>query len=127
MAVILRTKNRAVYGRIKSNVLSQKERGKSRWDGACLGTNPYRQVNGAVQTKVYVIPALWNIKSGRAVGKSKSAAATNKELDRITLDIHSAYKDLLAKKETVSALEVKNAFQGISSEQSRHKPQNGNL
>ena len=68
-------------------------------------------------TKVYVIPALWNIKSGRAVGKSKSAAATNKELDRITLDIHSAYKDLLAKKETVSALEVKNAFQGVSSEQ----------
>ena len=31
------------------NVLPQKERGKSRWDGACLGTNPYRQVNGAVQ------------------------------------------------------------------------------
>lgn len=49
-------------------------------------------------TKVYVIPALWNIKSGRAVGKSKSAAATNKKLDRITLDIHSAYKDLLAKR-----------------------------
>lgn len=68
-------------------------------------------------TKVYVIPALWNIKSGRAVGKSKPAAATNKELDRISLDIHSACKDLLAKKETVSALEVKNAFQGISSEQ----------
>ena len=68
-------------------------------------------------TKVYVISALWNIKSGRAVGKSKPAAATNKELDRISLDIHSAYKDLLAKKETVSALEVKNAFQGISSEQ----------
>ena len=68
-------------------------------------------------TKVYVIPSLWDVKSGRAVGKSKSAAATNKELDRITLDIHSAYKDLLAKKETVSALEVKNAFQGVSSEQ----------
>lgn len=68
-------------------------------------------------TKVYVIPSLWDVKSGRAVGKSKPAAATNKELDRISLDIHSAYKDLLAKKETVSALEVKNAFQGISSEQ----------
>lgn len=61
-------------------------------------------------TKVYVIPSLWDVKSGRAVGKSKSAAATNKELDRITLDIHSAYKDLLAKKETVSALEVKMPF-----------------
>ncbi len=33
-------------------------------------------------TKVYVIPALWNVKSGRAVGKSKQAAATNKELSR---------------------------------------------
>lgn len=68
-------------------------------------------------TKVYTIPSLWDVKSGRAVGKSKPAAATNKELDRIALDIHSACKDLLAKKESVSALEVKNAFQGISSEQ----------
>lgn len=94
-------------------------------------------------TKVYVIPSLWDVKSGRAVGKSKSAAATNKELDRITLDIHSAYKDLLAKKETVSALEVKNAFQASHPSRkplfrfmknvmngftrSRYKPQNGNL
>lgn len=29
-------------------------------------------------TKMYVIPTLWNVKSGRAVGKSKPAAATNK-------------------------------------------------
>ena len=41
-------------------------------------------------TKVYVIPSLWDVKSGRAVGKSKPATATNKELDCITLDIHSA-------------------------------------
>lgn len=68
-------------------------------------------------TKVYVIPDLWDVKSGRAVGKSKPAVAANKELDRIRLDIHSAYKDLLAKKENVSAVDVKNAFQGISSEQ----------
>ena len=68
-------------------------------------------------TKVYVVPNLWDVKSGRAVGKSKPATATNKELDRISLDIHSAYKDLLTKKENVSAVDVKNAFQGISSEQ----------
>ena len=41
----------------------------------------------------------------------------NRELDRISVDIRSACKDLLAKKENVSAMEVKNAFQGISSEQ----------
>ena len=51
------------------------------------------------------------------MSKSKPATATNKELDRISLDIHSAYKDLLTKKENVSAVDVKNAFQGISSEQ----------
>ena len=68
-------------------------------------------------TKVYVVPNLWDVKSGRAVGKSKPATATNKELDRISLDIHSAYKDLLTKKENVSAVDVKNTFQGISSEQ----------
>ena len=68
-------------------------------------------------TKVYVIPDLWDVKSGRAVGKSKPAVAINKEIDRISLDIHSACKDLLAKKENVSAVDVKNAFQGISSEQ----------
>lgn len=68
-------------------------------------------------TKVYVVPNLWDVKSGRAVGKSKPATATNKELDRISLDIHSAYKDLLTKKENISAVDVKNAFQGISSEQ----------
>ena len=68
-------------------------------------------------TKVYVVPNLWDVKSGRAVGKSKPATATNKELGRISLDIHSAYKDLLTKKENVSAVDVKNTFQGISSEQ----------
>lgn len=66
--------------------------------------------------KMYVIPNLWDVKSGKVVGKRKPAAAANKELDRISLDIHSAYKDLLAKKENVSAVDVKNAFQGISSE-----------
>ena len=60
-------------------------------------------------TKVYVIPDLWDVKSGRAVGKSKPSVATNKELDRILLDIHAACKDLLAKKESVSAVDVKNA------------------
>ena len=73
--------------------------------------------HGAVQHKVYAIPELWDVKSGRAVGKSKPTTAVNRELDRISVDIRSACKNLLAKKENVSAMEVKNAFQGISSEQ----------
>lgn len=68
-------------------------------------------------TKVYVMPTLWDVKSGRATGKSKHAGTVNRELDRTVVDIRSAYRDLLAKKENVSATEVKNTFQGVSSEQ----------
>jgi site-specific recombinase XerD len=67
--------------------------------------------------KVCVPVSLWDTKSGRAIGKSKVALSINASLNKIGVAIHSAYKDLLVKKENVSALEVKNAFQGIASEQ----------
>lgn len=67
--------------------------------------------------KVSVPISLWDTKSGRAFGKSKIALAINTSLNKISVAIHSAYKELLVKKENVSALEVKNAFQGIASEQ----------
>lgn len=60
---------------------------------------------------------LWDTKSARATGKSKAATGLNRELDKISLSIHSRYKELLAKKEEISAEEVKNVFQGIASEQ----------
>lgn len=67
--------------------------------------------------KCSVQVSLWDTKSARATGKSKAATGLNRELDKISLSIHSRYKELLAKKEEISAEEVKNAFQGIASEQ----------
>ncbi len=67
--------------------------------------------------KVSVPVSLWDTQSGRATGKSKTATSVNAALDKIRVAIHSSYKDLLVKKENVSAEEVKNAFQGIASEQ----------
>ena len=67
--------------------------------------------------KCSVQVSLWDTKSARATGKSKVAAELNRILDQTTLSIHSHCKDLLAKKEKVSAEEVKNAFQGIASGQ----------
>ena len=64
--------------------------------------------------KCSVQVSLWDTKSARATGKSKVAAELNRILDQTTLSIHSHCKDLLAKKEKVSAEEVKNAFQGIA-------------
>ncbi|GHT33187.1 tyrosine recombinase [Bacteroidia bacterium] len=67
--------------------------------------------------KVSVPVSLWDTQSGRATGKSKTALSINTSLDKICVAIHSAYRDLLVKKENVSALEVKNVFQGIASQQ----------
>lgn len=67
--------------------------------------------------KCSVQVSLWDTKSARATGKSKAATELNRALDQTTLSIHSHCKDLLAKKEKVSAEEVKNAFQGIASGQ----------
>ena len=67
--------------------------------------------------KVSVPVSLWDTQSGRAAGKSKAALSVNASLNKLCVAIHSAYRDLLAKKESVSAGEVKSAFQGIASEQ----------
>lgn len=67
--------------------------------------------------KVYVQEKLWDIQSGRAKGKSRAAVNANAELDKLCVAIHSAYKDLKLKNDNVLAVDVKNSFQGIASEQ----------
>lgn len=67
--------------------------------------------------KLKVEERLWNVKSGRAIGKSRVAIELNREINKINLRIHSHYKDILERTGTVTVLEVKNAFQGIVSMQ----------
>ena len=67
--------------------------------------------------KVYVQEKLWDVKSGRAKGKSKAAFNANAELEKLCVAIHSAYKELKLKSDNVLAIDVKNSFQGIASEQ----------
>lgn len=67
--------------------------------------------------KVYVQEKLWDVKSGRAKGKSKAAQNANAELEKLCVAIHSAYKELKLKSDNVLAIDVKNSFQGIASEQ----------
>lgn len=95
------------------------KRNEERADGTMSVLGRIRIGKSMVQfsAKVYAIPSTWDVKSGRAVGKSKASVAVNKELDRMSVDIRSAYKSLLAKKENITAEEVKNTFQGIASEQ----------
>jgi hypothetical protein len=60
---------------------------------------------------------LWDVKSGRATGKSHVATELNREINKLNTLIHSHYSEILNRTGKVSALEVKNAFQGIASTQ----------
>ncbi|KAA6331065.1 Tyrosine recombinase XerC, partial [termite gut metagenome] len=67
--------------------------------------------------KLTVPLSLWDARAGRLSGKSKQAVEINKELDRISVSIHSHYRQIVGLKGLVTATEVKNAFQGIASTQ----------
>lgn len=68
-------------------------------------------------SKLSVPENLWNVKSGRATGKSRIAVELNREINKINLLIHSHYKEILHRTGKVTAVEVKNAFQGIATAQ----------
>ena len=61
--------------------------------------------------------SLWDIVSGRVTGKSKHATEINATLDKINVAVNTSYRKLQEIKNTITASEVKNAFQGIASGQ----------
>jgi integrase len=90
------------------------------------GDNPVCPIVGKIiigrsiaqfSTKLKVEERLWHVKSGRAIGKSHAATELNREINRVNLLIHSHYSEILKRTGKVTALEVKNAFQGIASAQ----------
>ncbi|KAA6335464.1 Tyrosine recombinase XerC [termite gut metagenome] len=95
------------------------KRNEAKADGTVPVLGRIRIEKSMVQfsAKVSVPVSLWDTKSGRAIGKSKTALLINASLDKICVAIHSAYKELTNRNDKVSAQEVKNAFQGIASGQ----------
>lgn len=95
------------------------KKNETRADGTVPVLGRIRIGSSMVQfsAKVNVSEKLWDVKSGRAKGKSKAATNVNAELDNLCVAIHSAYKELQLKSDNVLPLDVKNAFQGIATEQ----------
>ena len=67
--------------------------------------------------KIEVNPNLWNSTAQRCIGKSKEAASINREIESLLLLIRSHFEEIEGRSQTVSANDVKNAFQGISTQQ----------
>ncbi|KAA6319903.1 Tyrosine recombinase XerC, partial [termite gut metagenome] len=61
--------------------------------------------------------ALWDSKAGKMTGKSHFALDVNRQIDRTNVLIHTRYREMESNQNRVTALELKNAIQGIASTQ----------
>jgi integrase len=64
-----------------------------------------------------VNPQLWNATAQRCTGKSRVAVTTNRRIESLLLLLRARFDELRELNESVSALDVKNAFQGIAAAQ----------
>ena len=62
--------------------------------------------------KLSCTPELWNPRESRLNGKSKEAVEINAKIDKLLLDINSAFDSLMERKVDFDATSVKDAFQG---------------
>ena len=70
-------------------------------------------VNGTIaqfSAKISVAPHLWEVKGGRAKGKSTKADRINRHLDNIRTQICKHYQSICNHDSYVSADKVKNAY-----------------
>lgn len=67
--------------------------------------------------KIKIDPAVWNSTSQRCTGKSRAAVRTNREIESLLLLLRQRFNELDDLNTSVSAPDVKNAFQGIASAQ----------
>ena len=90
-------------------------------NGACpimgkIAVNGQSKTVAQFSCKIDVNPNLWNATSQRCTGKSKEAVSINREIESLLLLVRSHFDELNGASQTVSASEVKNAFQGISTQ-----------
>lgn len=92
---------------------SEKKNGECPVIGKITIGKDVAQFSAKITAKV----SLWDVVSGRATGKTSHATQVNATLDKINVAINTSYHKLQKEKTTITASDVKNAFQGIASEQ----------
>ena len=63
--------------------------------------------------KITIDPKIWDIKSGRAIGRSAAAIEANRMLDNMRVSINKHYREIMDRDNYVTAEKVKNAFLGL--------------
>lgn len=88
-------------------------------DGTCpiMGRISIGKTMAQFSTKQTTTVSLWDTRANRMSGKSTTAVAVNRALDKLSVSINSHYQKLIRLNGSVTANEVKNAFQGVASAQ----------
>lgn len=91
-------------------------------DGLCplMGRIMVKGISNSVTQfgcKIRVDPKLWNATSQRCTGKSRAAAATNREIDRMMLLLQRRYNELVEIGDGITATQIRDAFQGMAEKQ----------
>ena len=91
-------------------------------DGLCplMGKIMLKGITNSVAQfgcKIKVDPKLWNATSQRCTGKSRVATSTNREIDRLMLLIQRRYNELLETSDDITAIQIRDAFQGLAEKQ----------
>ena len=67
--------------------------------------------------KMDVPPRLWDVKAGRASGKSIEAQKINRAVDKIRVDVNRRYQEMMQTDGYVTAAKLKDAYLGIGIKQ----------
>lgn len=67
--------------------------------------------------KMDVSPRLWDVKTGRASGKSIEAQKINRAVDKIRVDVNRRYQEMMQTDGYVTAAKLKDAYLGIGIKQ----------
>lgn len=91
-------------------------------DGLCplMGRIMIKGVGNSItqfSCKIKVDPKLWNATSQRCIGKSRQAISTNREIDKMLLLLQRRYDELLEISDDITAVQVRDAFQGMAEKQ----------
>lgn len=88
-------------------------------DGTCpiMGRISIGKTMAQFSTKQTTTVSLWDTRANRMSGKSTTAVAVNRALDKLSVSINSHYQKLIRLNGSATANEVKNAFQGVASAQ----------
>lgn len=88
-------------------------------DGTCpiMGRISIGKTMAQFSTKQTTTVSLWDTRANRMTGKSTTAVAVNRALNKLSVSINSHYQKLIRLNGSATANEVKNAFQGVASAQ----------